>query len=98
MSPRVNVNTSTVGSTRFPKWRSRIASFLLFVGMGVLAQAAEAQTGSLTGRVTNAASGAAVDGVSILFPQLDIGTLGRADGRYQLSNIPVGTYEVSVEP
>jgi TonB-dependent SusC/RagA subfamily outer membrane receptor len=55
------------------------------------------QTGSLTGRVTNIASGAAIEGVQIFIAPLNLGALSRADGRYLLTNVPAGSHEVTVE-
>jgi TonB-dependent SusC/RagA subfamily outer membrane receptor len=56
-----------------------------------------AQTGSLTGRITNTASGSAVDGAQVFVAQLNLGTLSRADGRFLIPNVPAGTHEIVVE-
>jgi TonB-dependent SusC/RagA subfamily outer membrane receptor len=83
------------------RWRTVLIvmlqlTLLLTVAVGGVG-AQQAQTGSITGRVTNAATGSALESVSLFFPQLEMGTLGRADGRYMLANIPVGTHEIAVE-
>lgn len=66
------------------------ASFLL-AGFGVGGPAAYAQTGTIAGTVTDAATGEALPGANIVVPNSPIGTSTGADGTYSLSIEP-GTY------
>ncbi|MGK7370003.1 MAG: carboxypeptidase-like regulatory domain-containing protein, partial [Candidatus Halalkalibacterium sp. M3_1C_030] len=49
------------------------------------------QKGTVQGKVTNE-SGEAMLGVNIAFPQLNRGTISKADGSYRIENIRAGTY------
>ena len=66
---------------------------LLAVAPGLEAQ----QTGTVTGRVTEAGSGEPVPSVQIFIEGLDIGALTQQNGRYLLQNVPAGTHTVSAE-
>lgn len=66
------------------------ASFLL-AGFGVGGPAAYAQTGTITGTVTDAETGELLPGANIVVPDSPIGTSTGADGTYSLSIEP-GTY------
>ena len=50
-----------------------------------------AQSGSVQGTVTNEA-GEIMPGVNIAFPQLNRGTVSKADGSYRIENVRSGTY------
>lgn len=52
---------------------------------------ADAQKGAVQGNVTNQA-GEIMPGVNIAFPQLNRGTVSKADGSYRIENIRPGTY------
>jgi outer membrane receptor protein involved in Fe transport len=56
-----------------------------------------AQAGQIAGRVTNAVSGAPIGQVQVYITEASIGTLTRADGRFLLLNVPVGTHDVVAE-
>jgi TonB-dependent SusC/RagA subfamily outer membrane receptor len=77
--------------------RRRFPTLLALLTLALATPLAAQQTGSLTGRVTNIANGTAVDGAQVFVGQLNLGTLSRADGRYLLTNIPVGTHQITVE-
>ncbi|SMO36192.1 SusC/RagA family TonB-linked outer membrane protein [Fodinibius sediminis] len=55
-----------------------------------------AQTGSLSGTVTDAGSGEALPGANVVIAELSTGSSVNADGEYEITNIPAGTYEVTV--
>ena len=59
---------------------------------------ADAQdTGTITGTVADARSGAPVEAAQIFIVGTNLGTLSAARGRYVLLGLPVGDHEVSVE-
>ena len=71
---------------------------LLTVGlMGLTAPAVQAQTGQITGTVTNAQSGAPLGEVQVFLVDQQLGTLSRGDGRFLILNVPAGTYEISAQ-
>jgi phosphatidylinositol-3-phosphatase len=59
-----------------------------------LAPAAPGGNGTLTGRVTNASSGAGISGATVSFSGRSSTT--SSTGAYSFSNVPAGTYTVSV--
>ncbi|MDZ7715732.1 MAG: TonB-dependent receptor plug domain-containing protein [Balneolaceae bacterium] len=60
----------------------------------VFASISFAQTGSLTGTITDASSGDVLPGSNVLIVELSRGAPTNADGVYEVRNIPVGTYTV----
>ena len=52
--------------------------------------------GTLRGTVTNAATGAALEGASVSVAGLNMGANTMAGGAYEITGIPVGTHEVEV--
>lgn len=60
-------------------------------GFGVFT-AAYAQSGSVTGVVTDATSGETLPAVTIQIVELSLGTATDLDGKYTINNIPPGTY------
>lgn len=60
------------------------------------AATALAQTGSLSGTVTDAESGETLPGANVLIVQLDRGASTDVDGNFSIGNIPVGTYTVRI--
>ena len=67
-----------------------IGSAICLLAVGQLA----AQTGTITGRVTDASTLGPVVSASIIIDELQIGVLTRSNGLYVLSNVPVGTHQV----
>lgn len=57
---------------------------------------AMAQTGTLSGTVTDAETGETIPGANILITQLDRGVASDMDGDYEIPNVPVGTYTLNV--
>ena len=70
-----------------------LAVFVLFV---VAVPTAEAQTGKLTGVVTDAQSGVPLEGAQLILQGTGITALTGSNGRYFLVNVPPGTYTVLV--
>ncbi len=67
------------------------------LALGVLAPPAAAQTGTILGRVTNAATAQPLSGAEIrLVGSGNIGTVSQNDGRFELINVPAGTQQVQV--
>ncbi len=64
-----------------------IATLLLFVGT-----AAFAQSGSVSGVVTDATSGEGMPAVTVQIVELSKGTSTNIDGEYTISSVPAGTY------
>ena len=77
--------------------RGGLLGLLAFALMGLSAPALQAQTGQITGTVTNAASGGPVSETQVFLEGESIGTLSRADGRYLILNVPAGTYDVTAQ-
>jgi len=65
----------------------------LFTGLA-WADIASAQTGSLSGTVTDQRTNEAIPGVNILLQELERGAASDIDGNYTISNIPYGTYNI----
>ena len=56
-----------------------------------------AQTGTATGQVLDAATGAPLNGVQVSMPSVELGTLTNAQGRYLINLVPAGDHTVRVE-
>jgi len=63
---------------------------------GFLVPMALAQTGTLTGTVTDASTGETVPGANILIQENQRGDATDENGEYSIPNLPVGTYTVRV--
>jgi TonB-linked SusC/RagA family outer membrane protein len=68
-------------------------SLLFLVGTSEVS----AQTGTIVGRVTDAANGLAVSTAQVFISDLDLGTLTQANGSYTLLNVPAGMRTVTVQ-
>ncbi|MEX0719663.1 MAG: SusC/RagA family TonB-linked outer membrane protein [Balneolaceae bacterium] len=55
-----------------------------------------AQTGTITGSVTDQSTGEALIGASIFLPSIDVGTVTNVDGEFTTSSIPAGQYTLVV--
>lgn len=80
-----------------PTWRTGLLALLTVGLVGATAPEVQAQVGQITGVVTNSQSGAPIGEVQIFVVGRTIGTLTRADGRYLILNVPVGTYELTAQ-
>ena len=76
--------------TKILRYLSCIMVMLLFVGTAM------AQTGTLTGTVTDDRTGELLPGVNIFVQELERGAATGIDGEYTITNIPYGTYTVIV--
>ena len=66
---------------------------LLFVSPGV---AAAQNVGTVTGRITSAATMGPLSGVQVYLGDTGLGTLTTQEGRFIIVNVPAGTYTVRV--
>jgi TonB-dependent starch-binding outer membrane protein SusC len=69
----------------------------LTVGLAASASAVDAQTGQVIGQVRDAGSGQPLGEAQVHIPAEGLGVLSRADGRFLLLNVPVGTYQLRAE-
>ncbi len=74
------------------RWIVRAAALLL---LAVVPSVAHAQRGKLTGVITDAASGAPIDGAQIVIEGTGLGALTQENGRFFILNVPVGVYAVT---
>jgi TonB-linked SusC/RagA family outer membrane protein len=87
---------NVVGSIR-PRWRAGLLALVTVGLVGASAADVQAQTGQITGTVTNAQSGAPISEVQIFVVGRTIGSLTRADGRFLILNVPAGSYELTAQ-
>lgn len=71
----------------------KLLSFLCF--MALFVSTAVAQTGTLTGTVTGP-EGATIPSANVLLQEIQRGAATDANGEYEISNVPVGTYTLRV--
>ncbi|MCH2459437.1 MAG: carboxypeptidase-like regulatory domain-containing protein, partial [Gemmatimonadetes bacterium] len=56
-----------------------------------------AQTGSVTGRVTDGQTGQSIAAAQVFIANLDIGVLSQQNGSYLLLNVPAGSHTLTVQ-
>jgi len=78
-------------------WRSGLLGLVVLALLALGAPVAEAQTGQITGTISNAQSGAPISEVQVYLIGQTLGALSRADGRFLILNVPAGSYEVRAE-
>lgn len=76
-------------------WMRWIVRATVLILLAVVPSLAHAQRGKLTGVVTDAATGAPIDGVQIVIEGTGLGSLTQENGRFFILNVPVGTYAVT---
>ena len=77
-------------------WSRRIVGLALtLVAMSMVPRAVQAQTGKVTGVVTDQATGQPLEGVQVFLQGTGYGTLSNANGRFFLISVPPGTYTVA---
>lgn len=57
---------------------------------------ASAQSGSITGTITDSRTGEALPGATVFLPDLSLGQSTNLDGQYTISNVPAGTHAVRI--
>jgi TonB-dependent starch-binding outer membrane protein SusC len=72
-----------------------LSSMMLVLALFAFTGMAYAQTGSLTGTVTDAETGETIPGANILVTELERGAASDIDGNFTVDNIPAGTYTVN---
>ncbi len=72
-----------------PRFALQVVAGLLFVGLGAGGLAAQ-NAGSITGTVTEAGTGRAIADVRVLVTGTTLQGVTDADGKYRISNVPVG--------
>ena len=78
-------------------WQSRVRALFVVLGGLAVSQAATAQnTGSITGRVTSS-TGQTLASAQVYLVGTGLGTLTGANGRYNIVNVPAGTYRLRAE-
>jgi outer membrane receptor protein involved in Fe transport len=75
-------------------WSRWLTRAVLLAAICALPSLGEAQTGKLTGVVTDAQTGQPLEGVQILLQGRGIGVLTNETGRFFILNVPVGTFTV----
>ena len=71
-----------------------LSTFLFVLLVSAFSSVAVAQTGTLTGTVTDQSTGEELTGATVLITQLERGAATGIDGSYTIENIPVGDYNV----
>jgi len=72
---------------------SSLVSLLAVVLIAVPVASAQS-TGTVTGRVTEAESGAPLPGVNVILPELDRGAATNENGRFRLGDVPTGSHRL----
>lgn len=92
---RISVGLTRVRAPRTVPWRRGLLGAVLCMALWGLP--ANAQTGAITGAVTDASSGAPLSSVQVYLAGTGTGTLTNASGRYLMLNVPAGTYTIRLE-
>jgi TonB-linked SusC/RagA family outer membrane protein len=82
--------------TRFVEVAFVALAAALFLAMPCTAVTAQERGATLTGRVTDLATGQPLQGASVAVVGTTLGTQARADGAYRLVRVPVGSVDVRV--
>ena len=76
-------------------WSRRLLGLVLgLAAVAFVPRALEAQTGKITGVVTDQSTGQPVEGVQIFLQGTGFGSVSNANGRYFLLSVPPGSYTV----
>src|SRR5262245_24955133 len=79
------------------RYRGRLGALLLIAATGAWFQPAaaqQAQSARITGKVTDALSGAPLTDVQVFLAGANLGAITRQTGTYLILNVPAGTYEL----
>ena len=77
-------------------WSNRVLGFAVaLIALAAAPHVAAAQTGKITGTVTDATNGQPLEGVQVFIQGTGHGNVTNESGRYFILNVPPGTYTVS---
>src|SRR5688572_10090 len=98
-SPAVAIGHLDRGGGRMNMSRfARMAGLTGLLCIGASAEGWSQTTGgTVTGMVTDGGNSGPVSAAQVHIPQLQIGALTQANGRYLLVNVPAGAHEVRIE-
>ncbi len=82
------------GPLQVPAWAAALLLGLL--SLGTLATSAQAQTGSITGKITDD-SGVGVPYANVILKGTQLGGRANADGKFTILKVPVGTYTMATK-
>src|SRR5690625_7383788 len=71
-----------------------VVLWLLAVTFTGFVNVIHAQTGTLSGVVTDSETGETLIGATVMLPELEIGSATDLDGHYQMNNVPTGTHQI----
>ena len=71
-------------------------SIILTVYLACTTNTVYAQNGKIIGKVTDSSTGEPLPGASILIQGTQRGTLSDIEGNYQLLQVPIGQYKITV--
>ena len=91
MRIRLSETIRSLGSGAF------LACAIVLAAAAAAPEAAQAQDGTITGRVTDAASQRPISSVQVHLVGTGMGTLSRDNGRYIILNVPAGEYTLRAE-
>jgi TonB-dependent receptor len=94
MHPYARLAVTVPVACRFEVWRIITRSLILL--LGYLAPAYAADTGTITGSVSNTATGNLLEGARVEIPVIRATALTDNTGRFVLANLPAGEHEVVV--
>ena len=81
---------------RFVTAMGRLAA-VVAVASVLVASPVAAQTGTVTGTITDASNGAGIQSVQVYLVDTGLGTLTNATGRFLILNVPAGSYTLRAE-
>ena len=81
---------------RFVTAMGRLAAGVAVASL-LVASPVAAQTGTVTGTITDASNGAGVQSVQVYLVDSALGTLSNANGRFLILNVPAGSYTLRAE-
>lgn len=95
LNTRLRMHSSTLTSAPIRISVARAIALLAAFALALLAPLTRAaETGSITGAVSNTQTGNMLEGAKVEIAKLNISVLTDGTGRYVISNVPPGTYEV----
>src|SRR5690606_23138580 len=78
------------------RWSAALAASLLLC-VTAWADAAAQETGSISGRVTDAQTAQPISAAQVFIPALNAGALTDQEGRYTVVNVPAGSHTLTVQ-